>query len=192
MLHKPVESILESENPHSLPPLAGYVLWLIPAEPARGIYQKQINRLSELFQTPSFLPHLTVGQFTTSSHDQQCSVLNKFSAPDKEVLFPADRIKCCSTPYQNLIHSLNAETVFQVFDPDLEEGLAGFSLKEEFHVSLLYGSVDCADLESETKYLMERLPDPVPFGEGRIIELGKKVQDWKTVQHQQIQLTDRD
>lgn len=91
-------------------------------------------------------------------------------------------MNCWSSPYQNLIHSLDSDAVLEVFKSIFDESFKGFSVKEEFHVSLLYGRTNCQKLEAEMENLKNRLPLQVSFSEARIIELDKKVQDWKTIQ----------
>lgn len=186
-VNKTVPAISKSNSKHTLPPLEGRVFWLIPAEPAREIYQKEINRLAEKYNSVPFLPHLTVGRFINSSDEEQRSVLRVTGSVKNGYRFPADEINCRTTPYQNLVHSLKTEPVLETFESIFDGMFSGFSLKkEEFHVSLLYGRTECKELQDEKGYLRDKLPDHVSFSEAHIIELDRKVHDWITIQEKQI------
>lgn len=93
---------------------------------------------------------------------------------------------CWSSPYQNLIHSLGAEVVRKTIEDIFQKAGKGLSLKDEFHVSLLYGGIECTKLKEEMKKLYIKLPDRIHFNEARIIELGERVKDWKTIAKKKI------
>jgi len=69
---------------------------------------------------------------------------------------------------------------------DVAEKIPGFEGKNEHHVSLLYGNVECNNLKNIMPELEKHLPGIFTVSEFRIIALNTEVKNWKTLYIQTI------
>jgi hypothetical protein len=97
-----------------------------------------------------------------------------------------DHIRCSDHPYQNLVHQCNYEPVMNRLYADLADRAPGFIAKEEHHVSLLYGTVECSEIEQWIPDLEKTLPGILSVAEFRIVGLEPEVKNWKTLYSQSI------
>lgn len=69
---------------------------------------------------------------------------------------------------------------------DLADIAPGFIAKEEHHVSLLYGTAECSELEQWIPDLEKKVPGKLSVAEFRIVGLEPEVKNWKTLYSQSI------
>lgn len=98
--------------------------------------------------------------------------------------FDADSIRCSSNPYQNLVHQYQLNKKFQEIGDMVTKKLPGFQLKDEIHISLMYGKVKCEDLEDLIEELEQVLPTKIRVSEYQIIRAEGRVEQWKTLHRQ--------
>jgi len=139
--------------------------------------------LSDRFNTTRFSPHLTMGRLL-----YDYSELTLFKSMDallspakKQLRATHDDVECRVTPYQKLIHVLKGSKELHQFQAGLKTMIHGYLPKEEYHISLLYGKIDCNALNSEISDLSKRLPKQVRFSKISVIELNGQPDTWRTI-----------
>lgn len=102
------------------------------------------------------------------------------------IQFEADFIRCSSSPYQNLVHQYKINKQYKEFSERAEKKLSGFQAKDEIHISLLYGNIDCKDIEELSGRYEKSFPKKVQIAEYQIIELSGPAEEWKILHRQPI------
>jgi len=167
-----------------LPVVSGAVLWLIPSEAETAVFQNEINRLADRFKTVPFSPHLTLGRLPADRifQDSFISPNEKSDALTNKI--PAagfDCLKCTESPYQNLIASLEQSTELVQIQEQIASSVPGYSPKEEYHISLLYGHVPCRRLQDEKNRLLENLPKQIHFSRLCMVHLNGGPESWSVM-----------
>lgn len=167
---------------YPLPKLNGRVLWLIPSDTFSSIYQKEILRLAGRFNTASFTPHLTLGglpdQLLESTVSNVREVVNETRG---DISLNHKSVDCSSSPYQNLVHSLQPDSKLRLLQSDLKAAITNYEPKTEYHISLMYGQVPCEELTEETEFFILKLPQSIRISRICIIQLAERPELWKTV-----------
>jgi hypothetical protein len=166
-----------------LPAINGNVLWLIPSQPQMSVYREQIQRLSDRFGTVRFPPHLTLGRLPENFTEKELSrCLRSLTQVVNNLVSATDSgIECSTSPYQNLIHALKSSKELHQFQSEIMTLIFGYTPKEEYHVSLMYGEIGCNEVESEITNLLKRLPKRVNFSKISVIRLNGQPDDWRTL-----------
>lgn len=168
---------------HDLPQLSGTVLWLIPSAKDASAFRKEIIRLSDNFSTVQFLPHLTLGRLPDSSTKDDIYSLKKslqFKLPD-DTYAEFDALRCTDNPYQNLVASLEPTPAVDRLQSEIEILIPGYIRKTEYHVSLMYGYIDCDRIKDKLTGLADRLPQKVHFSKLSAVELKGGPKSWHSL-----------
>lgn len=167
-----------------LPELSGTVFWLIPSKAERVAFENEIYRLSQRFNTVPFSPHVTLGRIAADITSQDALIrLNKIfdTVKNEKIVAVIDRLKCTTSPYQNLIVTLKPSGDLDHIQKKIGSQFPGFIQKEEHHISLLYGKVPCDELDEEQTKLPAKLPDSICFSSLRIMHLAGDPDSWRVL-----------
>ncbi len=165
----------------TLPSQTGKVVWLIPDQSAYKTYAETIERFANRFNTPLFSPHFTFGSLPDLPVELLSSKLDTVLSGSESIVPEADFVRCSSSPYQNLVHQYKLNKQFKEISERTENVLPGFQAKDEIHISLMYGFIDCNKLEEKVDELEKSLPQKVLISEYQIIGLADRVEQWKTL-----------
>lgn len=154
----------------------------MPSDSFFSIYQKEIERLADHFNTMPFIPHLTFGGLPDEPLELTVSKFRDvFSKKQGNFTMSHKSVDCSTSPYQNLIHSLLPDTKMHLLQSDFKSLFTNYNPKSEYHISLMYGQVSCDKLTEESDSLTIKLPETILFTGLRIIELADRPELWKTV-----------
>ena len=146
------------------------------------MFKKEIDRLNDRFNSVPFSPHLTLGRLSANktSHDALNSLKEiPDSVLNEKIVSGIDCLKCTASPYQNLVVSLEASDGLARVQQQITLLCPGFIPKEEYHISLLYGSVPCAELNSEKTRLSDKLPEYIRFSSLCLVHLAGGPVSWR-------------
>ncbi|CAN5400368.1 hypothetical protein BH23BAC3_BH23BAC3_18630 [soil metagenome] len=113
--------------------------------------------------------------------EQLSSKLDAVLTGSESIELEADFVRCSSSPFQNLVHQYKLNSQFKAISERAENELSGFQAKDEIHISLMYGFIECNKLEKKADELEKRLPQKVRISEYQIIGLADQVEQWKTL-----------
>lgn len=176
------------QTEQNLPSLSGAVIWLIPSDADAARFHKEIDRLSDRFKTPPFLPHLTLGRLTNKySNTDFITPLKSITSVSGDNYYAFfDSVTCTESPYQNLIVSLKTSEKLEHLQSRIESAVPGYAPKDEYHISLMYGDISCGDLQDEIKSLPEIFPEKICFSKMSAVQLNGKPGTWRRVWEQYI------
>lgn len=141
--------------------------------------------MSNRFNTTPFSPHLTLGRLLDDSSEEALISLKDRLGTSKfeEIAADSGSLVCSESPYQNLVLGLKNSASLERLQAEIESFTSKYSrkAKEEYHISLMYGSVMCNKLQRETAELIDRLPDQVRFFRVSAIELYGAPESWRSV-----------
>lgn len=140
-----------------------------------------IDSFAIRFNTPVFSPHITFGSLPDLPVGQLSSALDSVFEGSKPIELDADFVRCSTSPFQNLVHQYKLNKPFKEISDRAEKSLSGFRAKDEIHISLMYGYIDCDILEKLINDLVDILPKKVRLSEYQIIGLTGQVRQWKTL-----------
>ncbi len=132
----------------NLPKTSGQVIWLLPCPEQSLQYGQFIRQLARQFNSPEFLPHITLSKvpsFRRNSIEFSLhSIAERLSPLDVNIAGPV----CGENPYQKVTLPLDdvmIETkVCDLVDRELD---GAYSKRAGFHLSLLYSSVSCRSVD---------------------------------------------
>lgn len=154
----------------------------MPSDSFFSIYQEEIKRLADQFNTISFIPHLTFGGLPDEPLELTVSkIRDLLKTRQRPFSMNHKSVDCSASPYQNFIHSLLPGKNIRLLQSDIKSVLTKYNPKMEYHISLMYGYISCDKLSEESDYLSIKLPETVHFNGLRIIELAEQPEFWKTV-----------
>lgn len=113
--------------------------------------------------------------------EQLSSKLDDVLSGSETIEPEADYVRCSSSPFQNLVHQYKLNNQFKEISERTENELAGFQAKDEIHISLMYGFIECNKLKEKAEELEKSLPQKVLISEYQIIGLADQVEQWKTL-----------
>lgn len=163
--------------------MSGKVAWLIPDKPEHHLYSKIIKLLSGRYGTPAFSPHITFGSLPERPVQELSQILDPVLAGAPPVELTSDFLRCSSNPYQNLVHQLKMSPVVKKLGDEVARLLPGFRPKDEIHISLMYGRVECGEIENHHAEIEKLLPDKIRISGHKIIGLSGSIDDWSTLHY---------
>lgn len=128
--------------PSSLPRVA---FWLVPGVEERGKIQKIISALAKQFDSPPFVPHVTLYSCLRSTQQLELSVMSRIARDRQCVIADVDRLKGTEKLTQALYISLESNRSMQRLNQQLHTLLprpSHYTLAP--HLSLLYQSISFA------------------------------------------------
>lgn len=174
------EKSIKSQT-QKLPQLSGKVAWLIPDQPAYQAYSEAIETFANLYEAPLFTPHITFGSLPNLPVEQLSLALDPVFVNRAPLELEADFVRCSSSPFQNLVHQYKLNNQFNLISQQTETELPGFQAKDEIHISLMYGYIECERIKELSDKAEKNLPKNVRISEYQIIGLADRVEDWKTL-----------
>jgi 2'-5' RNA ligase len=134
-----------------LPPVRGYVVWLLLSKRDRNAIKYWQNILREEFTSPEFEPHLTlIRPVEQENEDRLIRELNAFSDGRGPLELEISGINGIGSPYQSFYLDIKLSGVLDNFRQQLAISLNsvhGNSFNP--HISLLYGEMT----DSDRRYL---------------------------------------
>lgn len=148
-----------------------------------------IKWLGKEHETPLFTPHITVGSCkgeinASDFHlfDEKFSDVNPFSIQTEKLL-------CNDAPYQKITVSLAPSYTIREIANSLTLLFNTETVKQDFHLSLLYGKIPCKNLEEDLKKLTTQLPNFFRVNRLWVVSINGEPKDWK-LQHELLFLSD--
>ena len=155
--------------------------------PERRLYSKIIGSLSDKFGTPLFSPHITFGSLPDRPVSELSQILDSILLANKSPLeLTPDFLRCSSNPHQNLVHQLKMSPAVETLGHEAARMLPGFKPKDEIHISLMYGRVECNEIENHHAEIEKLLPGKIQVSGYKIIGLSGSVDDWTTLHYQRM------
>jgi len=134
-----------------LPPVRGYVVWLLLSKRDRIAVKNWQNKLRKEFPSPEFEPHLTLLRPSEQENeDRIIRELNEFSTGWEPLELEISGINGIESPYQSFYLDIKHSGTLVTFQRKLAKSLNsdhGNSFNP--HISLLYGDLS----DSERGYL---------------------------------------
>ncbi len=172
----------------SLPPLDGYVLWLLPDEKSASKLRQPIEKISKIFDSYPFHPHITIGRVPHSDPEKLTSLLPAIAAGIKSLNVAPDALECRDNPYQKLIFTIKDEHQFTGAADSIDRVFEGdFGKRDDHHISVLYANTSCENLEEEKIYLKNYLNKPLLFNKIALVHLEGSPNKWKIVKACELQ-----
>lgn len=139
-----------------------YAFWLMPCEEQRGMLQESIDSLAARFNTPAFVPHVTL---CSGTWEQGESVLIKAVdqlAPESEV--EMDAVKLDWTEQWSTFFFLRLQCGSDLSERVVEHLSGSHAPAVGLHLSLLYCfGGDPLDREALRNELADMLPEVIRF-----------------------------
>lgn len=154
-------------------------LWIIPNPDVVSILQSEIDRLAELYQARSFLPHITAARLPVEPPEKVEEALSVIAQQIDNYSIPFGDIELRPNPYQKMVIDLNHSTFFDEMSLSVDSTFKGSYSKREFHLSLLYGYTPNHLLESEKDKIFDRLPDECFARELAVVLLNGEPDEWR-------------
>lgn len=158
-----------------------YAFWLIPREDQASQLQSLIHELANRYQTPSFIPHVTLcsGQWSRAS-TELCSIAQAVAVEFKSLALATAGIGHIDRTFQYFyiaIHDQKFEAIAQSARALLQSARTP---KPCPHLSLMYssdyGQIDRAELAKDIQGLV---PDTIAFD--RIACVMPRNNDWSDI-----------
>lgn len=156
-----------------------YVLWLLFDFPSNEQLKAYIDRFSERFSTPKFVPHITLGRVPEKSLKElkqlAADLSKKFTGFPTSLGSP----ECGNVAFQRF--TAPVENPFKVIELSnkFDEICGGeFGKKEDLHVSLLYGEIDCKKLYQFYNSLEFKMPEHLYVQSIGLVDVSQEVGLW--------------
>lgn len=120
-----------------LPSLSGTALWLIPHP--REPFQRIIRTASERYQTPTFLPHITLGSTTQSP---AACTFDLTQSPPKAASFVVQKPVAGPDPYRRVYCDVHPNEAAREFIRSVKSRNPFLQFKTELHISLMYTATE--------------------------------------------------
>lgn len=134
------------------------------------------------FSTPVFSPHVTLSGLPSLPASEIVPLLDDLFPDVLPLKVKTGNISCGNNPYQKLIHEIPAfESLYQLAEKVQGQIKEADPRKENFHLSLLYGTMDCENFKAEIPRLEQDLPAEVSLSGYKIVELAANVENWRTI-----------
>jgi 2'-5' RNA ligase len=132
-----------------LPPVHGYVVWLLLSKRDRKSVKEWQYKLRDEFPSPDFEPHLTLLRPAEQESEERLILdLHTFSEGQESLVLEIAAIDGSRSPYQSLYLDVALSEPLRKFRKELAESLnsePGNSFNP--HISLLYGAMSDSERE---------------------------------------------
>lgn len=161
-------------------------LWVIPNPEVTTELQLEIDRLAELHQAVSFLPHITAARLPAKTPDELVNLIENVSQRIKSHSISIERVRFSSKPYQKMVIQLKVSSFFEELSQAIDTVFQEPCSKNEFHCSLLYGYTPNHLLENEKQEILERLPDEWFARELAVILMNGGPDEWRIIHRKKL------
>ncbi len=166
----------------NLPALSGYALWLLPDRSSGRLIGKQIEKLSKLFSSHSFYPHITIGKVPDLNEKQLSTALVQIASGIRCFKIKLNNVECRDHPFQKLIVSTINPPLFAECANSIDQTLNGaFGKRDDHHISLLYSDLNCSELVQIEEILKPKLPAVVKMNRIVLVHLQGLPDEWNIV-----------
>jgi len=131
-----------------LPKTSGLVVWLLPAPDQARLLKKFISNLSERYSSIPFVPHITLSKVPDIPSEKIIELTNQLSKEQTQVKVNIGEIECRPDPYRKIVLPIDDKIILDNFSNRVNQVFGGeFCKEDDFHLSLLYGSQKCAEID---------------------------------------------
>lgn len=143
-----------------------YTFWILPPPPVYDQLSQVINELAKKYQTPTFIPHLTLVGSVPTDLETMKHVAQEITSNPTPLLLTLGPVSFSTTYFQSVFVRVNSTA--QLLELNLK---AKALLNEENnlfmpHISLLYG-ID--DMETREEIAKQLHFEPTQFNAGELV-----------------------
>jgi hypothetical protein len=140
------------------PKTSGLVIWLLPGPEHSTLYSDLISRLADIYDSPSFTPHITLSKFPELNQKSIVEIMDTLADELKPSMAEIGVPVIGSSPFQKVTIPLDDRFLTDQYSKKVDNILGGkFAKREGFHLSLLYSTLDQHDIN--IKQIKEMCPD---------------------------------
>lgn len=165
-----------------VPKTSGLALWLLPGPEHSRKLNSLISELSQRYQTPAFIPHITLGRVPHVGRQVLFASLENLVKKLSQLQVEVFQLKCTESSFQKVILPLNDEVMSVEFKNKVDEHFGGeYAKPSGYHISLMYGNVPCKQVALNKIRANVRILNKVHIQSLALVDLNFTPEHWKVI-----------
>lgn len=149
---------------------------------AKVTFSQIIRQLAEKYHSISFQPHITLAGVPDWPEYEMIQAIQKIAVGTSPFELVAKKVHCKSSPYQKITLEVEKSGDLNALHKKTDTLFSGdFSKKEYPHISLLYSSLRCKDLQQQMADIEIDLPHKICLNRIALVHCKGTAEDWRTL-----------
>lgn len=165
-----------------LPHIDSYSLWLMLDDYSDAHCREMINELAEKYQSVAFQPHITLAGMPEWVEERIKNEVDRISDSISSFELPLKTVRCKNSPYQKLTievaESDKLNQIHQMIDAVFE---GEYSKREYPHISFLYSTISCKNLQQERRKMDNYKPRKVVGNRIALVHCKGTPEKWRVL-----------